>query len=87
MFDATSLAPLFAILALGVAGVGVAAAEAAKPEGARLLAFIGTYNGPRSEGLYRAWFDPATGRLTAPELAAKSANPSFIALHPKGRFL
>jgi 6-phosphogluconolactonase len=43
--------------------------------------FIGTYTGKTSEGIYTATFDPATGKLGAPTLAAKTENPSFLAIH------
>ena len=45
--------------------------------------YIGTYTGPRSQGIYTAWFDPSNGSLTTPELAAVTKNPTFLALHPK----
>jgi len=46
--------------------------------------WIGTYTGGEagSEGIYVADFDPATGRLSEPRLAAKAKNPSFLAAHP-----
>jgi 6-phosphogluconolactonase len=46
--------------------------------------FIGTQTGPNSEskGIYRAEFDPASGRLGVPELAAEYKNPGFLAEHP-----
>ncbi len=47
-----------------------------------LLVYIGTYTGSKSQGIYLARFQPATGRLSAPELAAETKNPSFLALHP-----
>ena len=49
--------------------------------------YFGTYTGPKSQGIYVSRFDAATGRLSAPELAAATPNPSFLALHPNGRFL
>ncbi len=49
--------------------------------------YIGTYTGAKSQGIYLARFDSASGRLGAPELAAKTTNPSFLAAHPNGRFL
>jgi 6-phosphogluconolactonase len=36
----------------------------------------------RSEGIYRMKFDPATGALRDVQLAAKTLDPSFIAIHP-----
>jgi 6-phosphogluconolactonase len=52
-----------------------------------MLVYFGTYTGARSKGIYVSRFDPATGRLTAPELAVATASPSFLALHPSRRFL
>jgi 6-phosphogluconolactonase len=52
-----------------------------------MFVFIGTYTGAKSKGIYRSEFDPATGALSAPELAAEAASPSFLAIHPNGRFL
>jgi 6-phosphogluconolactonase len=55
--------------------------------GEAMRVFIGTYTGAKSKGIYVSRFDSATGRLTAPELVAETASPSFLALHPGGRFL
>jgi len=51
------------------------------------LVFIGTYTGPSSKGIYLSHFDQGTGKLGPVELAAEMTNPSFLALHPKRRFL
>jgi 6-phosphogluconolactonase len=40
-----------------------------------------------SKGIYRARFDAATGTLSAPELAAESDNPSYLAVSPGGKYL
>ena len=50
-------------------------------------AYVGTYNGPKSQGIYTFTFDAATGELSPLELAARTANPSFLALHPDGHHL
>lgn len=46
--------------------------------------FIGTNTGNNStsKGIYLADFDPATGKLSEPVLAAEYQNPGFLALHP-----
>ncbi len=49
--------------------------------------YFGTYTGPKSRGIYVSRFATTTGRLSAPALAAVTPNPSFLALHPNGRFL
>ena len=54
---------------------------------APILVYIGTYTGPQSQGIYRTSLDPRTGALTAPELVAATANPSFLAVHPNCQFL
>ena len=52
-----------------------------------MLVYIGTYTGGKSKGIYVSRFDPATGRLTPPELAAETPSPSFLAIHPAKRCL
>jgi 6-phosphogluconolactonase len=54
---------------------------------ADFTAFIGTYTGPESKGIYSFRFDSASGKLTGPTLAAESSNPSFLAIHPNQRYL
>ncbi len=49
--------------------------------------YFGTYTGAKSKGIYVSRLDPATGRLSAPELAAETTNPSFLAIHPGERFI
>jgi 6-phosphogluconolactonase len=49
--------------------------------------YFGTYTGAKSKGIYVARFDDKSGKLFAPELAAETKSPSFLALHPKGRVL
>ena len=50
--------------------------------------YLGTYTHPgKSDGIYRYELDPATGAVTEHGLAVKSASPSFLALHPGGKFL
>ncbi|MGC8779753.1 MAG: lactonase family protein [Anaerolineae bacterium] len=55
--------------------------------------YIGTYTsaesktGRRSEGIYRFRFDPTTGALTPAGVTTGIANPSWLTLHPNGRFL
>jgi 6-phosphogluconolactonase len=55
-------------------------ALAAPPE--KYWVYFGTYTGPKSQGIYRAEFDSAEGRLGEPTLAAEVKNPSFLAINP-----
>src|SRR5262245_28730961 len=52
------------------------------PKDGPMWVFVGTYTGKKSQGIYRVEFDPATGKLGKPELAAEVASPSFLAIHP-----
>ncbi len=50
--------------------------------------YFGTYTAKsKSEGIYRSTLDMKTGKLLEPELAVKAGNPSFIEIHPNGKFL
>src|SRR5687768_7521274 len=49
--------------------------------------FVGTYTGKKSKGIYRAEFDPATGKLGTPEVAAEVTSPSFLAIAPDRKHL
>ena len=54
-----------------------------------MLVYLGTYTGPKtkSKGIYVARFDPKTGAIGQPELAAEVKNPSFVTIHPSRRCL
>jgi 6-phosphogluconolactonase len=49
--------------------------------------YIGTYTEGISKGIYTCEFDSETGKLTEPRLAAELVNPSFLAIHPSGKFV
>lgn len=53
------------------------------------LVYIGTYTeqGSESKGIYAYRFDSVTEHLVPIGLAAKTINPSFLAVHPNQRFL
>ncbi len=54
----------------------------------KFMVYVGTYtNDKKSEGIYRMELDLATGKLSEPKLAGKAVNPSFLAIHPTGKFL
>ena len=49
--------------------------------------YFGTYTGEKSKGIYQSIFDAKTGKLTAPQLAVETRNPSFLAVHPSQKFI
>src|SRR5689334_20481310 len=75
-----------ALTMIATAGHGLAQAPAT-PSG-NMLVYIGTYtNGTKSKGIYVSQLDTETGKLSAPELAAETPSPSFLATHPNEKFL
>jgi 6-phosphogluconolactonase len=52
------------------------------------IAYIGTYTAKTSsKGIYAYRFDPEKGQLTSIGVAAETADPSFLAVHPNGKYL
>lgn len=49
--------------------------------------FIGTYTGTGSKGIYVYQFDSRTGSLIAVSHTDSVSNPSFLAVHPSGKYL
>ena len=76
---------LSAVLIGGLLAMFVQPAVAAPPEAGRLV-YFGTYTGKKSKGIYVSRLDGANGKLTAPELAAETTSPSFLAVDPRAGF-
>ena len=53
----------------------------------KLRVYVGTYTGGESKGIYVSAIDLNSGAMDPARLAAESENPSFVAIHPNGRFL
>jgi 6-phosphogluconolactonase len=52
------------------------------------LALVGTYtNKTDSKGIYAYEFDADTGKLSLKGVAAETPDPSFVAIHPNGKFV
>ncbi len=51
--------------------------------------YFGTYTGGsgNSRGIYRSTLDLETGKLSEPVLAIRATNPSFLEIHPNGKYL
>ncbi len=51
------------------------------------LAYVGTYTTKtNSKGIYAFHFDTATGQLTAIGVAAETPDPSWVVVHPSGKY-
>jgi 6-phosphogluconolactonase len=80
---------LFAFLLVSASAVALAPLAAAQKPAAdsHYRALVGTYTGKTgSKGIYAFDFDSATGKLTPQGLAAETTSPSWVAVHPNGKF-
>jgi len=73
-------------LAASVGLVAAVAAAAGEPAAKPVRIYVGTYT-VKSKGIYTLTMDPVTGALSAPEVAAETSNPSFLAADAAGRFV
>jgi 6-phosphogluconolactonase len=88
----------FALLALWLV-FPAACAWSSPARSGEYFVYFGTYTGftymreglpaggSHSQGIYVSRFDPSTGAVSKPELAADMVNPAFLAVHPSQRFL
>src|SRR6266699_267784 len=54
----------------------------------KYLVFVGTYTSKtESKGIYGYEFDADTGKLTPKGVAAETPDPSWVAVHPSGKYL
>jgi len=54
----------------------------------KYLVFVGTYTAKtQSKGIYSYEFDADTGKLTPKGIAAETPDPSWVAVHPNGKYL
>jgi 6-phosphogluconolactonase len=59
-----------------------------KPQTRDFFAFVGTYTTKtQSKGIYAFRYDATSGKLTSLGVAAETPDPSFVAIHPSGKFL
>ena len=76
------------LLLLALALLTTLTASAAFAQKGKYLFFVGTYTeGTKSKGIYAYRYDADSGQITPVGLAAETTNPSWLTLHPSGRFL
>ena len=77
----------FLVLTSSVVAFAFTAAALKPTADAHYLAFVGTYtNKTDSKGIYAFDFDAASGKLTPNGLAAETPDPSWVVVHPNGKF-
>ena len=80
---------IFALLILTVPAILFSLAGSAKPPASphSYLVLVGTYtHKTESKGIYAFSYDTETGKLTPKGVAAETPDPSFVAIHPSGKY-
>jgi 6-phosphogluconolactonase len=76
------------VLAAPVLVLSGAATKQKAPAKRWFLAYVGTYTTKtNSKGIYAYRYDAETGKLASLGVAGESVDPSFVAVHPSGKFL
>lgn len=79
---------LFSMIAAGCVFAATMTTVFAADPPKELFAYFGTYtNGGKSKGIYCYRFDLNSGKLTEVGVTEGVKNPSFVAIHPSGKFL
>lgn len=80
---------IFSIATMVLVPVILIAGETPLPPAAKTYrAYVGSYTSKTdSKGIYQFTFDPATGKMSAYELAGQTQDPSWVIVHPDGKFL
>jgi 6-phosphogluconolactonase len=86
----TNLRGIFSlsVIILATLTMLVAGGKPKLPAAKTCRAYVGTYTAKTSsKGIYEFAFDPSTGKMSALELAGESRDPSWVLVHPNGKFL
>ena len=88
-YNSMKTSALRVIILLTVVFPSAFLAAAPAEQHGKYLFYVGTYTegSSKSKGIYAYGFDADTGQITPLGRAAETTNPSFVALHPNGRFL
>jgi 6-phosphogluconolactonase len=71
------------LLIAGLLGLSLAA----QAQSGKEIMYVGTYSVRGSEGIYVFEFDRKTGAMQPIQSASNGKSPSFLALHPSGKYL
>ncbi|HXL21013.1 MAG TPA: lactonase family protein [Candidatus Dormibacteraeota bacterium] len=78
----------FFVVAAAPFALPVGSAADKKPAAGQYVVYVGTYTTKtESKGINTFRFDAATGKMTPAQVAAESPDPSFVAVHPSGKYL
>jgi 6-phosphogluconolactonase len=62
-------------------------AATAASKATKFLVYVGIYTSPESKGVYAYRFDAASGDLQPAGMVGEVVNPSWVTIHPNGKFL
>ena len=84
----TSRRVFFAVLLIVPALFAFGKDKQKKPQKKDFFAFVGTYTTKtQSKGIYLFRYDATSGKLNPMGVAAETPDPSFVVIHPTGKFL
>jgi 6-phosphogluconolactonase len=79
---------LLALIAIFSTPLLLVSAPKSPQKNEKHIAYVGTYTTKKdSKGIYVFEFDPATGKITAPQIAAETQDPSFVVVSADGNFV
>jgi 6-phosphogluconolactonase len=79
---------IFALVAIFSAPLLLSSAPRTPQKNVKYIAYVGTYTTKtESKGIYVFEFDPSTGKLSAPQLAVETPDPSFVVISSNGKYV
>jgi 6-phosphogluconolactonase len=78
---------LLAASLIAVVGIGAMFAQAPAANPQDYFMYVGTYTDHGAKGIYAYRFQASTGKLSSLGVVATTPSPSFLVVHPSGRFL
>ncbi len=67
--------------------IGTAHAQTKTKRGGKMRVYIGTYTKKQKQGIFIFDMDTKTGQLTPSVAGPETPNPTFLTIHPNGKFL
>jgi 6-phosphogluconolactonase len=78
---------LWAVILCSVFGASAACATETSTSPGSSIAYVGGYTDKEGRGIYAFRFNARTGEMIPLGLAVETPNPSFLVLHPTGKYL
>ncbi len=69
------------------ASIAAASSLSASAASKEVWLYVGAYTNDKNKGITAIRFNMSTGALSGMKLAAETPNPTFLELHPSGKYL